>query len=169
MDTDKLESLQLRALRFVYADYDSDYKTLLHRANIPTLELARLRALCIEVFKCVHNLVLKYMFDLFVAQDKSVHKTRSAKSLKQFHSNSANNGLQTFVPYSTHLWNNLPNHLKNTVIWTLSKSWSTHGWGLSVNVIFANQWLTFWVRYSPAEGVFQMKPGYIQSFTAFSS
>ena len=82
--TDKLESLQLRALRFVFADYDSDYKTLLHRANMPNLELARLRALCTEVFKCVHNLAPKYMCDLFVAQDKSVHNTRSAKGASIF-------------------------------------------------------------------------------------
>ena len=113
-DTDKLERLQLRALWFVYADYDSDYTTLLNRANMPTLELARLHALCTEVFKSIHGLTPQYMSDLFVLQDKTIHNTRSAKSLKQKHSNSVNNGLKTFVPYSTHLWNNLPNHIKNT-------------------------------------------------------
>ncbi len=113
-DTDKLERPQFRALRFVYGDYDSDYTTLLKRANMPTLELARLRALCTEVFKCVNNLAPKYMCNLFVLRDKSVHNTRSTKSVVQNHSNSVNNGLKTFVPYSTHLWNNLPNHIKNT-------------------------------------------------------
>ncbi len=109
-----MESLQKRALRFVYADYESDYDTLLSKANTPTLQLSRLRALCIEVFKCLHNMAPKYMCDLFVLQDKSPHNTRLAKSVVQNHSNSVNNGLKTFVPYSTHLWNKLPNNIKNT-------------------------------------------------------
>ncbi len=113
-DTDKLEILQKRALRFVYADYESDYDELLNRANMPTLELSRLRALCIEVYKCLHNLSPQYMCDLFVLQDKSNHNTRLAKSVKQNHCNSVNNGIKTFVPYSTHLWNKLPNTIKNT-------------------------------------------------------
>ena len=113
-DTDKLESLQKRALRFVYADYESDYDTLLSKANMPTLQLSRLRALCIQVFKCLHNIAPKYMCDLFVLQDKSKHNTRLAKSVVQKHCNSVNNGLKTFAPFSTHLWNKLPNNIKNT-------------------------------------------------------
>ncbi len=113
-DTDKLESLQKRALRFVYSDYESDYDTLLDRANMPTLKLSRLRALCTEVFKCVNGLAPQYMCDLFILQDKTIHNTRSAKGIKQNHCNTVNNGINTFVPYSTHLWNKLPNHLKNT-------------------------------------------------------
>ena len=44
-DTDNLERIQFRALRFVYSDYESEQDTLLARANMPTLEFARLRAL----------------------------------------------------------------------------------------------------------------------------
>ncbi len=113
-DTDKLEGLQKRALRFVYSDYESDYDSLLSRANMPTLKLSRLRALCTEVFKCTHNLAPQYMCDLFVLQDKSVHNTRSIKGVFQNHCNTVNNGSKTFVPYSTHLWNKLPKHIKNT-------------------------------------------------------
>ena len=113
-DTDKLESLQTRALRFVYSDYESDYDTLLSRANMPTLKLSRLRALCTEVFKCTHNLAPQYMCDLFVLTDKTVHNTRSTKNVIQNHCNTVNNGIKTFVPYSTHLWNKLPKHIKNT-------------------------------------------------------
>ncbi len=113
-DTDKLESLQTRALRFVYSDYESDYDILLNRANMPSLELARLRALCTEVFKCVHGIAPEYMCNLFTLRDKSIHNTRSNKSVTQTHCKTVNNGLKTFVPYSTHLWNKLPNHIKNT-------------------------------------------------------
>ena len=39
----KLERIQCRALRFVFLDFNSDYATLLDRAGLPTLELARKR------------------------------------------------------------------------------------------------------------------------------
>ncbi len=98
----------------VYGDYESDYGILLKRANMPTPELAQLHALCTKVFKCVNNLSQKYMCNLFDLRDKSIHNTRSAKSAVQKHSQSVKNGLKTFVSYSTHLWNNLPNNIKNT-------------------------------------------------------
>ncbi len=41
-NTDMLEKLQYRALRFVFDDYESDYDKLLVRANMPSLELSRL-------------------------------------------------------------------------------------------------------------------------------
>ena len=113
-DTKKLERLQYRALRFVYDDYESDYQDLLNKANLPTLELARQRQLCIQVFKCIHNLAPKYMCGLFNLQDKSLHNTRLAKALIQYHYNSVNNGIKTFTSYATHLWQKLPNATKNT-------------------------------------------------------
>ncbi len=113
-DSDKLEKLQYRALRFVYDDYDSDYETLLSRANMQTLELHRQRALFIEVFKCIHKLAPPYLSELFTLRDKSIYNTRSAKALIQSHCESVDNGRKTFVNYSTYLWNNLPNHFKNT-------------------------------------------------------
>ena len=39
----KLESIQHRALKFVFSDYTANYETLLKRANLPSLELARNR------------------------------------------------------------------------------------------------------------------------------
>ncbi len=72
-DTDKLERLQYRALKFVYDDYESDYQALLDRANLLSLELSRQWQLCVQVFKCIHKLAPKYMSDLFKLQDKSLH------------------------------------------------------------------------------------------------
>ncbi len=113
-DTQKLERIQYRALRFVYDDYESDYQDLLSRAGLPSLELSRQRQFCTQVFKCIHKLAPKYMCDLFQLQDKSLHNTRLAKALVQYHYNSVNNGLNTFTAYSTQLWNKLPSNIKNT-------------------------------------------------------
>ncbi len=113
-DTDKLELLQYRALRFVYDDYESDYDSLLSRANMPNLELSRQRQLCTQIFKCINNQSPQYLSDLFNLQDKSLHNTKKVKALVQTHYNSVNNGIKTFACYATHLWNNLPNNLKST-------------------------------------------------------
>ena len=58
-NTQKLEKLQLRALRFVYHDYPSrpTYDELLERPRRQSLHLGRLRTLATEVYKSVHCVV----------------------------------------------------------------------------------------------------------------
>ncbi len=111
-NTDMLEKLQYRALRFVFDDYESDYDKLLVRANMPSLELSRLRGLCIQVFKCINNLAPQYMCKMYKLQDKDTHNTRGAKALVQSHYNKVTYGSKTYVSFSTHLWNQLPNNIK---------------------------------------------------------
>ena len=111
-DTEKLERLQYRALRFVFADYESDYDSLLLRANMPKLELSRQRQICVQVFKCVHKLAPQYLSNMYTFQDKSLHNTRSALALAQSHYKSVRHGQKSFKCYSTHLWNNLPSNIR---------------------------------------------------------
>ena len=113
-DTQKLEWIQNRALRFAFDDHESDPAVLLQKANILSLELSRQRQMCIEVFKCIHNLAPHYMSELFSLQDKDLHNTRNIKALVQCHYESVGYGTKTFVDYATHLWNNMPNHIKHT-------------------------------------------------------
>ncbi len=110
-NTQKLERMQYRALRYVYDYHDSDYDVLLNRANMPTLELARLRLLCIEVFKAINNISPPYMCNLFKLHEKQDHNTRSVKLLIQNHYNKVTYGKNTFICFSTHLCNNLPTHV----------------------------------------------------------
>ena len=46
----KVESLQKRALRFLYEDYVSSYEELLQKAGKETMKVNRLRSLCIEIY-----------------------------------------------------------------------------------------------------------------------
>ena len=41
----KLEKIQERALRFVYDDFNSTYEELLNKANIPSLNIRRIRTM----------------------------------------------------------------------------------------------------------------------------
>ena len=69
----KLEKLQLRALRFVYHDYASTHDELLARARRPSLLLGWLRTLATEVYKSVHKLNPPYVQDLYKRKTTNHH------------------------------------------------------------------------------------------------
>ena len=52
----KVESLQKRALRFLYANYDSSYNSILKLAGKSTMNINGLRSLCIKIFKMLNNI-----------------------------------------------------------------------------------------------------------------
>jgi hypothetical protein len=47
-NTNKIEKIQERALRFIYSDYNSTYENLLIVSKLPTLKVRRLRTMAIE-------------------------------------------------------------------------------------------------------------------------
>ena len=57
----KVESLQKRALRFLYEDYISSYEELLQKAGKKTMKTNRLRSLCIEICKSINNINPMYI------------------------------------------------------------------------------------------------------------
>ena len=63
----KVESLQKRALRFLYEDYDLSYEELLQKAGKKTMKVNtnRLRSLCIEIYKSINNINPMYMNEIF--------------------------------------------------------------------------------------------------------
>ena len=71
-NTQKLEKLQLRALRFVYHDYTSTIDEL-ERARRPSLHLGRLITLATEVYKSVHQLNPPYVQYLYKCKTTNYH------------------------------------------------------------------------------------------------
>ena len=61
----KVESLQKRALRFLYEDYVSSYEELLQKAGKETMKVNRLRSLCVEIYKLINNINPTYMNEIF--------------------------------------------------------------------------------------------------------
>ena len=61
----KVESLQKRALRFLYDNYDSSYESILKIAGKSTMNVNRLRSLCIEIFKTLNNINPAFMNEIF--------------------------------------------------------------------------------------------------------
>ena len=49
----KIENLQKRALRFLYNNYQLTYEEMLDKANRSTMNVKRLRFLCVEIYKTI--------------------------------------------------------------------------------------------------------------------
>ena len=111
-NTKKLERIQCSALRFIYLDFDSDYITLLDRAGLPPLELARKRAILIEVYKALHHISPAFMWDLFTPK-VTRYNLRNSNRLCVPHVNSTKYGLRCLSVSGATLWNSLPNHTKS--------------------------------------------------------
>ena len=61
----KIENLQKRALRFLCNDYEISYEELLSKSSTSSMNVKRLRALCVELYKTINKLNPDFMRDLF--------------------------------------------------------------------------------------------------------
>ena len=61
----KVESLQKRALRFLYDSYDSPYESILKLAGKSTMNVNRLRGFCIEISKTLNNINPAFINETF--------------------------------------------------------------------------------------------------------
>ena len=62
--TKKLETIQERALRFIYNDYSSTHHDLLKTANTEHLHVKRIKEMACEVFKIVNNIAPSFIQNL---------------------------------------------------------------------------------------------------------
>ena len=61
----KIESLQKRALRYLYSDYESPYDRLLAKSGKVTMKASRLRSLCVEIYKSINAINPSFMNEIF--------------------------------------------------------------------------------------------------------
>ena len=112
-NTIKLERLQERGLRFVYNDYVSSYTDLLFRAGLPTLELGRLRNIATEMYKAINGHSPSYICNL-IKERNSQYDFRQSQNVQIPRPNTTKYGKQSFRYFGSHLWNNLPIHIKQS-------------------------------------------------------
>ena len=68
-----VETLQKRALRFLYDDYNSPSEEILKKSGKVCMEVNRLRYLCIEVHKTINNINPGFMKQNFqLRETKSI-------------------------------------------------------------------------------------------------
>ena len=93
-NTAKIERIHKRALKFMLNDFTSDYKTLMAKANTSTLEVKRLRSMCIEVYKTANDLNAQYMKELFIPRN-STYAFRGSQNLSVPRVNQTTYGLKS--------------------------------------------------------------------------
>ena len=103
----KLEKLNLRALRHVYRDYQSDYDKLLTSDTSVSLQLKRQRLIALEVFKILTKQCPSYLNDLIKPLKDTGHNLRT-KNVEPPHFKSIKYGKKSFSYSGSKLWNNLP-------------------------------------------------------------
>ena len=111
----KVESLQRRALRFLYEDYVSSYEELLQKAGKVTMKVNRLRSLCIEIYKSINDINPTYMNDIFKLRKTSRAVRSNYKlNLEVPTINQVGCGDESFRYYGPKIWNSLPFHIKSS-------------------------------------------------------
>ena len=107
-NTNKLEKVQERALRFVYNDYISSHADLLKTAGAEYLHIKRVKEMAREVFKIVNNIAPTFIENI-IALKRSQYSLRNDKSAVIPRANTTKYGLNSFAHEGARIWNSLPN------------------------------------------------------------
>ena len=71
-DSDKLDLLNKRILRFIFKDFKSEYNNLLQKAGTANLKDKRLQNMILTIFKCLHfSDYPRYLKDMFRLRSSS--------------------------------------------------------------------------------------------------
>ena len=61
----KIENFQKRGLRFLYKCYNTSCEDLLLKSGFSSMNVKRLRTLCLQIFKTLNNLNSSFMKEIF--------------------------------------------------------------------------------------------------------
>ena len=111
----KVESLQKRALGFLYEDYVLSNEELLQRAEKEAMKVNRLRSLCIEIYKLINNIIPTYMNEIFKLRKISrVVRSNYKLNLDVPTINQVSFGGKSLRYYKPKIWNLLSFHVKSS-------------------------------------------------------
>ena len=125
----KIENFQKRALRFLCNNYEISYEELLLKSDRATMNVNRLRILCIELFKTNNNFNSEFMRDLFSLRETSrLIREKYMLNLKIPGHNQVTFGSQSLRVFGRKVWNSLPYHIKSSgnleSFKMITKNWS---------------------------------------------
>ena len=106
-NTEKLERIHFRALKFIFQDFDTSYENLILRAGTTSLHLSRLRGLALETFKIIYGNSPTYLKH-FITQKASSYSFRYTNLLNLPRVRSSRYGTNSFSFQAAKLWNSLP-------------------------------------------------------------
>ena len=107
----KIEKIQKRALRVVLNDCQASHQDLLDEVSRPTLYVSRMKAIAIEMFKCVKNISPIFLKNMFAYQDQP-YKLGGGGVIQSL-VRTTSFGINSFRYEGTKIWNNVPQQIKN--------------------------------------------------------
>ena len=109
----KVESLQKRALRFLYDNYDSSCESILKLAGKSTMNVNR--SLCIEIFKTLNNINPAFMNEIFeLRKTNRAVQNQYKLNLEVPIINQVTFGAKSIRYLGPKIWNSLPFHIKSS-------------------------------------------------------
>ena len=115
-NSEKLESLNKRALRVVFNDRESTYTQLLDRKAATSLYNLRVQNMLITIHKCIHiNFFPAYLKDLLTLR-LTVYSLRGTDILSSCRPAFTSYGLHSFKYFACKTWNSLPENIRTESI-----------------------------------------------------
>ena len=109
-----IEGLQKRAARFLYKSYNTPYEDLLLKSSFSSMNVKRLRKLCIEIFKTLNNLSSSFMKEVFsLRQTNRPAREKCKLNLDIPSHNQVTFGRKTLTFFGPKTWNSLPYHIRS--------------------------------------------------------
>ena len=112
-NTNKIERIQERALRFIYNDQSSSYEILLQNSKFTSLKIRRMRSMALEAYKLYHKQGPVYLHDLLVHKS-SKYAFRYENTVTIPRVRTTTYGIRSFRYSAAKLWNVLPNHFRTS-------------------------------------------------------
>ena len=118
----KINNIHERALRIVYHDKISSFKTLLKRDKSTSIHMKNLQYFATELFKVKSGLSLEIMKEIFVFQENDTYNLRSGNHLARKNIRTTQYGIESVSSLGAKLWNLLPGEIKNSSSLTVFKN-----------------------------------------------
>ena len=110
----KIESLQKRALRYLYSDDESPYDKLLAKSGKVTMKASRLRSLCVEIYKSINAINPSFMNEIFrLRVTNRMFRSQYRLDLDFPRVNQVSFGNNSIRSFGPKIWNSLPPHIKS--------------------------------------------------------
>ena len=111
-------------------NYDSSYESLLKLVGKSTMNVTRLRSLCIEIFKTLNNINPVFMNEIFeLRKSKKAVRNQYKLNLEIPIINQVTFGAKSIRLLGPKIWNSLPFHIKSseslTTFKRIIKNWDT--------------------------------------------
>ena len=119
-----------RAFRFLYDNYDSSYELILKLAGKSTMNVTRLRSLCIEIIKTLSSTNPTFMNDIFqLRKTNRAIRNQYKPNLEVPIINQVTFGAKSIRYLGPEIWNTLPFDIKSseslTTFKRIIKNWDT--------------------------------------------